>query len=40
MDTAWYELQISGIEVEEKEISLEEFDRLFDFDGAPSTTVD
>jgi predicted phage tail protein len=30
MDTTWYELQIGGIEVEERQISQEEFERLFD----------
>ena len=30
MDTTWYELQISGIEVEERQMSQEEFERLFD----------
>jgi hypothetical protein len=40
MDTTWYELQISGIEVEEREISLEEFERLFNADKMPPSTVD
>jgi hypothetical protein len=40
MDTTWYELQISGIEVEEREISLEEFERLFNADKRPPSTID
>jgi len=40
MDTTWYELQISGIEVEEREMSLEEFERLFNADKTPPSTVD
>jgi hypothetical protein len=40
MDTNWYELQLSGIEVEEREISLEEFERLFNAEKPSSATVD
>jgi len=40
MDTIWYELQISGIEVEEREISLEEFERLFNADKTSSSAAD
>jgi hypothetical protein len=40
MDTIWYELQTSGIDVGERKISLEEFERLFNADKAPYATVD
>jgi len=40
MDTTWYELQISGIDVEEREISLEEFERLFNADKTLPSAVD
>jgi len=40
MDTTWYELQISDIEVEDREISPEEFERLFNADKRPPSTVD
>jgi len=29
MDERWSELKVEGIEVEEKQLSLEEFERLF-----------
>jgi len=40
MDTTWYELQTSGMDVEQREISLEEFERLFNADKTPYSTVD
>ena len=40
MDTTWYELQTSGIDVEQREKSLEEFERLYNADKTPYSTVD
>jgi hypothetical protein len=40
MDTIWYELQISSIDVGERKISLEEFERLFNAHKTPSSAVD
>jgi hypothetical protein len=40
MDTLWSELQTKGIEVEERELSQEEFERLFRREQEPAPADD